>query len=360
MKKSVQKSRSPAYIKLYERIRENIVSGIYGYGTRLPSKRNAAADAGVSVITAEHAYALLCDEGYAESRERSGYYVIYKTGDFISDNIGSTKNAPTSVAAHAEKYAFPFSVMAKTMRRVILDCGERILERSPAQGIGELRGAVSSYLARTSGIFCDAEQVIVGSGAEYLYGLIAELLGRDRIFAVEEPSYSKIRSVYEANGIECESLTLGNDGILTSELSRSRAGVLHITPYHSFPSGITADASKRREYIAWAEKRGAYIIEDNYDSELTVSKKNDDTLFSLSNGNVIYLNTFSRTISPSLRVGYMVMPKGLLEKFHEKLGFYSCTVPVFEQYVIASLLDGGDFERHINRVRRAKRKAQNG
>ena len=177
------------------------------------------------------------------------------------------------------------------------------------------------------------------------------------MFAIEEPSYSKIRAVYEANGVRCDPLLLGPDGIMSSELARTAARALHITPYHSFPSGVTANASKRMEYIAWAKGRGAYIIEDNYDSELTVSKKNDDTVFSLSMGAVIYLNTFSRTISPSVRVGYMVLPRDLMEKFDERLGFYSCTVPVFEQYVIARLLDSGDFERHINRVRRQKRKA---
>ena len=140
-------------------------------------------------------------------------------------------------------------------------------------------------------------------------------------------------------------------------LERTKATVLHITPFNSFPSGITASASKRYEYIRWAEKREGYIIEDNYDSELTVSRKNEDTVFSLSErGTVIYLNTFSKTIAPSIRVGYMILPENLLRVFEQRLGFYSCTVPVFEQYVLAQLLQNGDFERHINRVRQAKRK----
>ena len=153
-------------------------------------------------------------------------------------------------------------------------------------------------------------------------------------------------------------LELGHNGINTSELGNTEATVLHITPFNSFPSGITASVSKRQEYLRWAEKRNGYIIEDNYDSELTVSKKNEDTVFSLTKKeNVIYLNTFSQTIAPSMRIGYMVLPKGLVEEFERKLGFYSCTVPVFEQYVLAELINNGDFERHINRVRRARRKA---
>ena len=147
------------------------------------------------------------------------------------------------------------------------------------------------------------------------------------------------------------------NGITTSSLKKSNASVLHITSFNSYPSGVTASASKRQEYISWARERKGYIIEDNYDSEFTVSKKNEDTVFSLSGGeSVIYLNTFSRTVSSSIRVGYMVLPKGLLGEFQEKLGFYSCTVPVFEQYVLAELIENGDFERHINRVRRNKRK----
>ena len=148
-------------------------------------------------------------------------------------------------------------------------------------------------------------------------------------------------------------------GYCPCRLERTDATILHITPFHSFPSGVTASASKRQEYLKWAENRKGYIIEDNFDSELTVSKKNEDTVFSLAkHEQVIYLNTFSKTIAPSIRIGYMVLPEHLLETYREKLGFYSCSVPVFEQYVLAELMASGDFERHINRVRRARRRAK--
>ena len=166
------------------------------------------------------------------------------------------------------------------------------------------------------------EQIVIGSGAEYLYSLLVQLLGKERVFALENPSYNKIRKVYEANGISCEMLMLGADGIQTSELENTRATVLHITPFNSYPSGVTASVSKRREYLHWAKERCGYIIEDNYDSELTVSKKNEDTVFSLAEENrVIYLNTFSQTIAPSMRIGYMVLPETMVETFEEKLGF---------------------------------------
>ncbi len=361
-------NQKSAYLQLYEHLRQDITDGVFPYGTKLPSKRLLAEESGVSVITIEHAYAILADEGYIEARPRSGYFAIYRAGDFLSgneDRLTSQRHrewtsghlAPKSPAPHA-KTDFPFSVLARTMRKVLTDYGQDILSPSPNRGCGELRGAIASYLARSHGITVRPEQIIIGSGAEYLYTLIAQLLGKDHIFALEDPSYTKIRKVYEAGGVCCDPLSLGPDGILTSELERTQATILHVTPFNSYPTGITASASKRREYLLWAQRRDGYIIEDNYDSELTVSMKKEDPLFSHSDADcVLYLNTFSKTIAPSIRVGYMLLPESLLDRFEETLGFYSCTVPLFEQYVLAELIDSGDFERHINRVRRARRKA---
>ena len=353
----VEESNKAAYLQLYEQLRKDIVSGIYPYGIKLPSKRILAEETGVSVITIQHSYAILCDEGYVEARQRSGYFVIYKESDFLSAVDTGEIVTERLTNQHRIKSEFPFSVLSKTMRKVLTDYGESILVKSPNRGCVELRHAIAAYLARSSGITVKAEQIIIGSGAEYLYSLIAQLLGKTRVFALENPSYDKIRKVYQANGVACELLKLGYDGIKTTELEKTKASVLHITPFHSFPSGITASASKRSEYIQWAKKRDGYLIEDNYDSELTVSKKNEDTVFSLAvDCPVIYLNTFSETVAPSMRVGYMVLPEGMLTEFEEQLGFYSCTVPVFEQYVLAELINNGDFERHINRTRRARRK----
>lgn len=347
-------SEKSAYLQLYLQLREDITAGVYKYGAKLPSKRLLSEETGVSVITVEHAYSILCDEGYAEARQRSGYYVIYRQGDFVS--VGESSREQKSKTVGDAEIEFPFSVLAKTMRKVLSDHAERILVKSPNHGCPELRTAISEYLARSNGIQVEPRQIIIGSGAEYLYSLIVALLGNDRIFALEDPSYDKIKRVYESLGVKCEMLKLGNNGIRSEELERTAATVLHVTPFNSFPSNITADASKRNEYIGWAKRKNGYIVEDNFDSELTVSRKNEDTVFSLdSEGRVIYLNTFSRTVAPSVRVGYMILPEGLIEMFDEKLGFYSCTVPVFEQYVLAELIESGDFERHINRIRRKRR-----
>ncbi|MBO5176322.1 MAG: PLP-dependent aminotransferase family protein [Lachnospiraceae bacterium] len=357
----------PAYLQLYEGIKHDIVTGVFFYGAKMPSKRTLAEETGVSVITVQHAYEILCEEGYLEGRQRSGYFAVYKDSDFVSVSDGNHAEANlTSLEIETElqenqsvkeKNTFPFSVLSKTMRKVLLDYGDSILIKSPNHGCPELRAAISAYLKRSNGMNVRPEQIIIGSGAEYLYSLIVQLLGKDRIFGLENPSYNKIRQVYEANGVTCEMLGMGQDGIKTLELNRTKATVLHITPFNSYPSGITADVSKRKEYLQWAKQRNACIIEDNYSAELTVSMKNDDTVFSMAeDASVIYLNTFSETIAPSMRAGYLVLPEKLLEKFEKKLGFYSCTVPVFEQYVIAELINSGDFERHINRIRRERRK----
>ena len=346
----------PAYLQLYTQLRADIVAGVYPFGARLPSKRLLAAELELSVVTAEHAYALLCEEGYAEARERSGFFVLYRASDGFAPAAAPLRRSPQT--RHSDTVVFPFSVLARTMRAVLSDYGEGVLLRSPNEGCGELRSALAAYLGRSRGIHVASSQIVIGSGAEYLYGLLVQLLGRERIFALESPSYNKIRLVYEANGVVCDMLPLGPEGIVSQALQATRATVLHVTPFHSFPSGVTASPSKRREYIRWALRRDGYLVEDDFDSEFTVSTKAEDTVFSLApDGPVIYLNTFSKTIAPAIRVGYMVLPRALAASFQARLGFYSCTVPVFEQLVLARFIDSGDFERHINRVRRSNRRA---
>ena len=243
------------------------------------------------------------------------------------------------------------------MRKVLQLYGERIMVRCPSKGLEAVRSEISAYLARSRGIHIKPSQVIIGSGAEYLYGMVAQLLGTKEVIALEDPSYEKIGQVYQSLGITIEKVKLKADGLDMKALEKTSAKVLHVTPFHSYPSGITAGISKKRAYLNWAKAQGAFIIEDNYDSELTVSSKPEEPLFSMTDsGNVIYLNTFSRTIGRAMRMGYMVLPETLEKAFEEKLGFYTCPVPVFEQYVLYELLRNGDYERHINRVRRLRRK----
>ena len=352
-----KENKTPAYLQLYICLRDDIVNGIYPLGSKLPSKRILSADASVSSITVEHAYALLCDEGYVESRQRSGYYVIFRSDDGFASSASKDLDLSSFTYSSDTSVAFPFSVLAKTMRSVISDMGEAFLERSPGSGGLALRKARRLYLAQSRGIIADARQIIIGSGSEQLYALLIKLLGKDKVYAIETPSYHRIEQVYTEEDVSIEKLPLGADGIETNALKTCRADILHISPYRSFPSGVTASASKRHEYLRWAEKEHRLIIEDDFESEFSVSTKPEETLFShTKKSNVIYMNTISKTISPSFRVAYMVLPPLLAEKYEKELGTYTCTVPTYIQYVLAELMAKGDFQRHINRVRRAKRK----
>ena len=361
MKYIIDKEKRPVYLQIYNLIRDDILNEILPFNSKLPSIRILAEELTISTITVEHAYALLCDEGYIEAQERSGYFVIFRADDgFVSaptSNIIRRVQPSNHIETNTD---FPFSVLAKTMRKVISDAGEGMLERSPNLGTLELREAIRTYLAQNRGILADTEQIIIGSGSEHLYTLLVELLGRERVYAIESPSYKKIEQVYKAFDVRLEKLPLTLDGIDSATLKNCSADILHISPYRSYPSGVTATASKRHEYLRWAEQGKRYIIEDDFESEFSVSRKPEETLFSHSlRDNVIYMNTFSKTVSPSFRIGYMVLPKALAKEYEEKLGFLSCTVPTYLQLVLAELITNGDFERHINRVRRLKRKQTN-
>lgn len=343
---------SPAYMQIYSQIRSRIASGAFAFGFRLPSKRELARDCLVSVITVEHAYQLLCDEGFCEMRPRSGCYVKYSP----------EHSFPVSEVAENSGYELtddlsrdditPFSAVAGMLRKVILDRGERIMMKSPNNGCFELREAICRYLSRCRSISASPEQIVIGSGAEYLYGICIQMLGRDKLVALEDPSYEKIRAVYTANGAACDMLHMDGEGICVSELKRTEAEILHVTPFNSFPSRITASAGRRAEYLKWARERSAVIIEDDYESEFILNGKAPETLFAqTADENVIYINTFSKTIAPSLRAGYMMLPERLLPLYEKTVGFYSCTVPMLEQFFLTEWLNSGEFERNISRAR---------
>jgi GntR family transcriptional regulator/MocR family aminotransferase len=360
MKGETQKEdRRALYLRLYEHLRGEIAAGDYPYGARLPSKRALAAAFGVSVVTVEHTLELLAEEGYIEPRERSGCFVCFSDRAQLGRPERAEPPLLPAEPPRAGEESFPFSVLAGAMRRVISDYGEALLARCPNAGAPELRSAVAAYLRRSRGMDVSEDQIVIGAGAEALYTLTVATLGRGRAYAIETPSYEKIEAVYRAAGVVPERLPLGPHGIRSDALENCAAQVLHVTPYRSYPSGVTASASKRREYLRWAEAPGRLILEDDFESEFTPSTKPMDTLYALTDReNVIYMNTFSRTIAPSVRVGYLVLPRRLLPAFQENTAVYSCSVPAFEQYLIAGLLGSGDFERHLNRVRRAKRNRQ--
>ena len=216
-----------------------------------------------------------------------------------------------------------------------------------------LRNAISDYLSRYRGISVQPEQIIIGSGSEQLYETVIKLLGRDKVYGIESPSYKQIEMVYRQEGVDICHLKMGTEGIESSELLSHSFNVLHVTPFNSYPSGVTANVKKRYEYLAWAKENQSFIIEDDFASEFFIPGNPIETLYSLSGGeNVIYINTFSKSLSASMRVGYMILPKTLLSIYNNKLSGFSCSVPELDQYVLAEFINSGSFERHLNRIRR--------
>lgn len=344
------------YLQIYEALRNKIVTGAIAYRQKLPSKRVTAEQWQASVVTVEHAYDILQSEGYIESRERSGYYACYRAGAVYRPQEASA--LPPQPAEPLGEEGLTFAQLAKTTRFVLNEYGEVLLQKSPENGVWVLRNAIRNYLARNRGIDVSEEDIFIGSGAEYLYGLLVELFPSGTVFGVESPAYQQIEKVYRAKNVPCETLPLGSDGIRSDALASTHAKVLHVTPFRSYPTGVSASASKKTEYLAWVAGEGRYLIEDDYASEFSLNGKIADTIFSMDPlHRVVYLNTFSKTICRSMRVGYMILPPKLAQRFREKLGFYSCTVPSLEQYLIATLLNDGTFERHVNKVRRRLKEA---
>lgn len=203
----INKKDRPIYLQIYRQIRDDIVKGMYPYNSKLPSKRLLAEESGVSTITIEHAYALLCDEGYAEPRERSGYFVIFRQTDGFAAHAILPEKQPHLRADPSSDHSMPVSVLSKTMRKVLNEYRDVLLEKSPNPGCTELQNAIKRYLARNRGIHVDSEQIIIGSGAEYLYWMIVNLLGREPVYAIETPSYEKIEQIYHAAGAKYERLS---------------------------------------------------------------------------------------------------------------------------------------------------------
>ena len=368
-----QRDDKSKYYYLYTAIKEDILSGALKKNEKLPSKRSLAEHLGVSLITVETAYQMLKDEGYIESRERSGYFVTelipvakvkrkQRTLNLLEEpcrkaELGKKAKAymdqgTVNELGHEESI-FPESLYFKTVRSVLTEYGSKLLERSPNEGCSILRNAIAKYLLRYRGIFAQPEQIVIGSGAEHLYNAVVRLMGNEVVYGLENPSYNQIRKVYEGMGAQCEMLQMGAEGIESEELNRTRAKVLHVTPFHSYPSGVTATVRKRQEYLEWAKRNQGIIVEDDFDSEFFMPGKPIDTLFMTDvNQSVIYINTFSKSLSPSIRIGYMILPEWLMEKYKETMGEFSCTVPVLEQYVLAEFIERGHFEQHLNRVRR--------
>lgn len=368
------RGKESKYRFLYNAIRSDILAKKLLPGERLPSKRALAEHLGLSFSTVGSAYAALLDEGYIEVKARSGFFVsaltLPENGNANRTPKGGDGNADANAEAAISEIElsaphsslgelaadFPFTPFSHIVRDVLLRFPRELLARPENQGALHFRRAISAYLLRYRGMQADPAQIVIGSGTEYLYGLVAQLLPRAALYGIEAQSYEKIRLVYSAYARPYELLPLDAYGVSAEGLAASRASLLHVTPYQSYPSGVTATAAKRFEYLRWAKERGAFLVEDDYASEFSLQKKPLETIYAMdSNDSVIYLNTFTKTLAPSMRVAYMVLPKRLLESYRERLGFYACTVPALDQYVLAEYIDRGYLERRLNQLRRKLR-----
>mgnify|MGYP004692004205 FL=1 len=353
----------PLYEYLCRRIRSDILNGTLPAGTRLPSKRALAEHLHISVITVEGAYSQLEAEGYLQALPKRGFFV---------SAVEQTPPAPRETASLPEPETprwrldlsrnqvdtarVPVSTWAKLTRQVLSEEPEALLSPVPHQGLPALRQAIAADLRDFKGMAVSPEQIVIGAGAEYLYLLLAQLLGRDTVFAAEDPGYPKIRQVYRACGVSCVPIPLDGQGVDPAALAASGARALHISPNHQYPTGLVTPIARRQALLRWAEEQAGTIIEDDYDSEFRFTGRPIPTLQSIDlRGRVIYLNTFSQTISPSMRLGFLVLPLRLLDRYRRELGFYACTVPALEQHVLARFISGGHYERHLSRMRKEYR-----
>lgn len=366
-----ERGNDSLYEFLYKKIKTDILTGVLTSGEKLPSKRSLAKHLNISTITVENAYNQLMAEGYLYSIPKSGFYVsdISSQEPFEKKPPVRTRQTSAKSILYTSDFAdnstladtFPFTVWSKLTRLTMSDYAKDLMVRSPSGGILQLREAIADYLYQFRGILVEPEQIIVGAGTEYLYNIIIQLLGQDKVYAVEDPGYQKITHIYEANNVACVHIPLDECGINTNALHSSGADILHLSPSHHFPTGIVTPVSRRYELLSWAAASGnRYIIEDDYDSEFRLVGKPIPALQSIdANGKVIYINTFSKSLSSTIRISYMVLPKNLTEKYNRELGFYSCTVSNFDQYTLYQFIEQGYLEKHINRMRNHYRLQRN-
>ena len=352
------------YEYLYKCIKNDILQGTIKAGEKLPSKRTFAKNLGISVITVENAYEQLIAEGYIYSIPKKGFYVTDLKKEVETEKKTVTREMVPITGGESGYFAdftsnqtqselFPFTVWTRMIREVLGENQIQLMTNPPCGGIYPLREAIAKFLKEFRDMTVLPEQIIIGAGTEYLYGLLIQLLGREKVYAVENPGYRKIAKIYRSWKVACEYIDMDEEGVRIEELQRKQVDILHISPSHHYPTGIVMPVSRRYELLGWASKSSRhYIIEDDYDSELRLGGQPIPTMQSIDvSDRVIYMNTFTKTLASTVRISYMILPPPLLEQFYERLSFYSCSVSNFEQYTLGKFIEEGFFEKHINRLR---------
>lgn len=353
----------PLYVRIYQQIKKMIHEKKYVEDEKLPSKRKLSQTLKVSPMTVDLAYQQLIAEGYVYSVEKSGYFVASQVDFALIKPKDQEKEEPVYKKEETFRYEFrtnvvdtslfPYATWSKLARKVLSDYPSEMLNDVDPKGLYDLRLEISKYLEIYRGMKVDANQIIIGSGSTSLISMLVELLGRNKHYAMENPGYQKIKKLFIGNGVKLSFIDLDYLGLDVKKLESSHAEIIHITPSHQFPSGIIMPIQRRIELLNWANKdENRFIIEDDYDSEFRYSGKPIPALQGLDHQEkIIYMNTFSKTLSPSFRMSYVVLPKKLMNIYHELSSYHACTVPLLEQYILAAFMKQGSFERHINRMK---------
>lgn len=356
-------SKTPIYDQLYSFIKSEIQQGRITYNTKLPSKRKLAAYLKISQNTIQTAYSQLIEEGYVVPIEKRGFYVskidniIKLDVQEIYNKIDNNHDEPKALhdfSFHGvDMQTFPYATWRKLTKDVINEYDKELLQLGDSQGHNSLRTSIAEYLHQSRGVNCSPSQIIISSGTEFLFQILIQLFDRKSIYGIENPGYEKLNSLFSSNQAKFKAVNIDEGGMMLEEIIKSNANILCITPAHQFPSGEIMPINRRVQILNWAnETSERYIVEDDYDSEFKYSGKPVPALHGLdSNEKVIYMSAFSKSLSPAIRVSYMVLPVHLIKKYIEKLSFIICPVPIIEQKVLFRFIREGYFERHLNKMR---------
>lgn len=361
-----RKDKKPLYQHLYECLKEDILSGRLPAHSRLPSKRELARDNQISIKTVMNAYEQLLLEGYVTSKEKKGYFVapVEALPDYRPEvpeytQIYVEDNWFVDFTANQVVYdQFPFSMWKKVMREVLSQYDTELVRRAHFLGVKELRCAIADYLYRSKGMRVSPECMVIGASIEYLYGRLVKLLPPDAVYGVENPGYKKIPRIYEEYALQWAYIDMDSQGISMESLRNSGAGILHVSPEHHYPLGTVMSAARRQELLQWLqEEPDRYLIEDDYDCEFRYRSRTIAPLQNKDrNHRIIYMNTFSKTLAPAIRISYMILPEKLMVRYAHESNFYSNSASSCEQYALARFIREGYFERHLSRMKKYYRR----